>query len=94
MGATARADSIPALAPHVALRIVAGGGVLLDTRSGQIYSCNDTAGDFLSRVDGTRSIAQISDEMARDYEADGAAICADMTELVATLVDEGTLHLP
>ena len=35
------------------------GGVLLDTISGQLFTCNDTTAAFLSTVDGQRSFGAI-----------------------------------
>ena len=65
---TVTSKSVLTLAPHATFRTVGSGAVLLDTKSGHIYSCNETAQDFLGRLDGSRDVAEISRAMTEDYE--------------------------
>jgi len=65
--------------------------VLLDTKSGDIYSCNGTASAFLSAIDGTRSISEICVDLAAEYEVTPQVLHDDMVELTADLVSQGLL---
>jgi hypothetical protein len=53
------------------------GGVLLDTQSGQLFTCNDTTAAFLSAVDGTRNFAGILGELARQLADEGLIVRVD-----------------
>lgn len=65
------------------------GGVLLDTVSGQLFTCNDTTAAFLSAVDGERNFAGILAEMEKVFEVDAAILRDDMAELADQLASEG-----
>jgi hypothetical protein len=67
------------------------GGVLLDTQSGQLFTCNDTTAAFLSAVDGTRNFAGILGELEKIFEVDAAVLHDDMAELAGQLADEGLI---
>ena len=84
--------TVLALADRAALRGVGAGGVILDTVSGDIYSCNETAQDFLSRLDGRRSVADIAREMTADYEVTETELCEDMVALMDGLVADGLVQ--
>jgi len=67
------------------------GGVLLDTVSGQLFTCNDTTAAFLSTVDGARDFAAILGELQKVFEVDAALLSEDMSELANHLASEGLI---
>lgn len=67
------------------------GGVLLDTVSGQLFTCNDTTAAFLATVDGTRNFAGILAELETVFDVDAAMLRDDMSELANHLADEGLI---
>jgi pyrroloquinoline quinone biosynthesis protein D len=82
---TAISDSgRPQLARGVRLQIdsVTGKSVLLYPEG--IVELNETAHDILSRCDG-RSLAEIVQRLAEEYDADLAALAADVRETLADL---------
>lgn len=67
------------------------GGVLLDTVSGQLFTCNDTTAAFLATVDGERNFAGILDELETVFDVDAAMLRDDMSELANHLAAEGLI---
>jgi hypothetical protein len=67
------------------------GGVLLDTVSGQLFTCNDTTAAFLSAVDGERDFAGILTALEKVFEVDAAVLQGDMAELADQLAAEGLI---
>src|SRR6478609_1945909 len=85
MDATAIPDSArPTLARGVRLQIdsATGKNVLLYPEG--IVELNETAHDILSRCDG-RTLSEIVQALAEEYEADRVAIAADVHEALADL---------
>lgn len=67
------------------------GGVLLDTNSGQLFTCNDTTTAFLSAVDGARDFAGILGELEKVFDVEAAVLRDDMAELANQLAAEGLI---
>ena len=85
MDATAISDlARPTLAKSVRLQIdsATGKNVLLYPEG--IVELNDTAHEILSRCDG-RTLAEIVQALAKEYDADRTAIAADVHETFADL---------
>ena len=84
------ASSVLALAPKVAMQELGAdeGGVLLRLDSGEMYSINDTTLDFLRRLDGTRTIASIVEELTGFIDVDAAVLIADLIEVASELQKE------
>ena len=85
-----RASTVLALAPKIAMQELGAseGGVLLRLDSGEMYSINDTTLDFLRRLDGTRTIASIVEELTGFIEVDAAVLTADLIEVADELRKE------
>ena len=73
------------------------GETLLVPISGEIasmdalYTLNDT-GDFIwQALNGTRSLAQISQELQEEYEASASVLETDLLELASALMDAGLI---
>jgi pyrroloquinoline quinone biosynthesis protein D len=87
------ADPIqPRLAKGVRLQTdsVSGKSVLLFPEG--IIELNETAREILSRCDG-RQIGDIVRELAEDYDADPAALAADVRETLAGLYERKLIEL-
>ena len=84
-------DEILALSPVASFQSVGDGAVVLLADSGQLYSCNDTSEAFLRHVDGKRSLGEIIDLLAGEYEADRDVLEADFAELAENLKQEGVI---
>ncbi len=67
--------------------------VILSLDSGQLYTCNHSAKDFLSAVDGIRSFADIIELLAQQFDAPRRQIQEDMNSLAEQMIKE-SLILP
>jgi hypothetical protein len=70
---------------------VGDGAVVLLADSGQLYSCNDTSEAFLRHIDGKRSLGEIIDLLAEEYEVERVVLEADFAELAESLKQEGVI---
>ncbi|MEW9806563.1 PqqD family protein [Mesorhizobium sp. ZMM04-5] len=84
-------DEVLTLSPVASFQSVGDGAVVLLADSGQLYSCNDTSQAFLRHVDGKRTLAEIVDLMADEYEVERDVLEADLAELAANLKNEGVI---
>jgi len=84
-------DEVFALSPVASFQSVGDGAVVLLADSGQLYSCNDTSEAFLRHVDGKRSLSEIVDLMAQEYEVERDVLEADLAELAESLKQEGVI---
>ena len=84
-------DEVFALSPVASFQSVGDGAVVLLADSGQLYSCNDTSEAFLRHVDGQRSLGEIIDLLAQEYEAERDVLEADFAELAESLKQEGVI---
>ena len=82
----------PRLARGVRLQTdsATGKGVLLFPEG--IVELNETAHEILSRCDG-RTLSEIVRELAEDYDADAAALAADIRETMADLQQRKLIEL-
>ena len=65
--------------------------VVLSLSSGFLYTCNETTADFLSAVDGERTLGQIVEFMGEKYNASPEVLTRDMTKLADHLIEEGLI---
>ena len=84
-------DDVYSLSPVASFQSVGDGAVVLLADSGQLYSCNDTSEAFLRHVDGKRSLGDIVDLMAQEYEVEREMLEADLAELAESLKQEGVI---
>lgn len=84
-------NEILSLSPVASFQSVGDGAVVLLADSGQLYSCNDTSEAFLRHVDGKRSLSEIVDLLAAEYEVDRNVLEGDMAELAESLKQEGVV---
>ncbi len=84
-------DPVLSLHPDATLRAVSREGVILMVTTGQIYTCNETAIDLLSRMDGAVSLGQITADMVGEYDVSPDVLKADLAELLEYLRAEGVV---
>ncbi len=92
---TLRASSVLAIAPRVAVQALGPkeGGVLLRLDSGEMYTVNDTTLDFLQRIDGTRTIAAIVEELTSFIDVAAATLTSDLIEVAGELRKESLIAI-
>jgi pyrroloquinoline quinone biosynthesis protein D len=84
--AAAKLPERPRLAPGVRLHFdkTRDAWVLLGPE--RVIETEGPASEILRRCDGSRTVAQIVDELASVYAADRAEIAGDVTDMLAELV--------
>ena len=89
MASVSLADGVSSGAPRRVERIVARRGddavILLDPDSGNYYTLDDVGGRIWELCDGSRSIEEIADVLAAEYDAPAEQIRADVIELLGEL---------
>jgi pyrroloquinoline quinone biosynthesis protein D len=65
------------------------GVVVLNPNDGQYFSLDDVGGRIWELCEGDRSIAEIANVLAEEYDAEPSVIQADALELLRELRDEG-----
>jgi len=76
----------PRLAPGVRLHFDATRNAWVLLGPERIIETEGPASEILRRCDGSRTVAQIVDELAAVYTADRAEIAGDVTDMLAELV--------
>lgn len=61
--------------------------VLLDPRDGRYYALDGVAGSIWDLCDGSRSVADIVEEIAREYDAPTEEVAVDALAFLAELLD-------
>jgi hypothetical protein len=81
------------IAPNVTFRSLGDGqgAVVVETKSGQLYTCNDTTTAFLDSVDGSRSLNEIVERLHGMFDVDRAMLETDLRGIAADLVENGLI---
>lgn len=82
-------DSVPRLAPGVRLKDDRARGQTVLLAPERVLVPDATAVEVLQRLDGVRSVAQLSQTLAAEYDAPVATIQADVLALLADLKEKG-----
>ncbi|MEL6736106.1 MAG: PqqD family protein [Pseudomonadota bacterium] len=82
-------DTRVTLAENVAFRPVGDTGILLNTVSGQIHTCNESARDVVALITRPVSANELSAQLTELYEAEQAEILPDVMDLLTELTSEG-----
>ena len=82
------------LSPNVTFRSLGDGqgAVVVETRTGQLYSCNDTTTAFLEAIDGKRTLEEIVDKLHAVFEVERAVLEADLNTIATELLDNGLIE--
>jgi pyrroloquinoline quinone biosynthesis protein D len=67
------------------------GAVIVETKTGQLYSCNDTTTAFLEAIDGERSFKDVVDELHGIFDVDRGVLESDLSAIAANLRDSGLI---
>lgn len=87
------ADSTPTRNPDVVARRGPDDvTILLHTTSGQYYTLDDVGGRVWELADGRRTVAEITDQIASEYDAPLAQIESDVRELLGELSSDELVH--
>lgn len=92
-GATVSSEATPRLPRGVRLQHseAQGGFVLLAPE--RVFKADAIAAEILKRCDGARTVAAIADELATAYDAPRERVLADVTALLAGLVEKRLLEV-
>jgi pyrroloquinoline quinone biosynthesis protein D len=88
---TLQKATLLSLSPDATMRSVGEGAVILMVKSGQLYSCNETARDFISLLDGEKNFETIAGAIAQEYDVAPEVLVQDLSELLGYLLEEGVL---
>ncbi len=75
------------LEKHVQVRQEKFGAVVFETLREKVFVGNETAAEILRLHQEGKSVEQIVDKLAKNYDADPVAIKADVDEFVLSLKD-------
>lgn len=91
------ADTILGVSPDVVVRDIEGELIIVPLVSGmgdledELYTLNATGRDIWEKLDGTRTLRTISDELAGEYDAQREEIEADVVGLANELAHRGMI---
>jgi hypothetical protein len=87
------ATQYPVPHPQVGMRVVDGEAVIILADSGNVNVLNPVGTRIWELADGSRSVRQIADALAAEYEVTPEAALQDVAEFLQKLVDAGMLTL-
>jgi pyrroloquinoline quinone biosynthesis protein D len=90
-GASSKLPEYPRLAPGVRLHFDATRDAWVLLAPERVLETEGPASEILRRCDGSRTVAQLIDELATIYNADRAEIEADVTDMLVELVGKRML---
>jgi hypothetical protein len=81
------------LAPNVTFRSLGEGEgtVVVDTTTGELYTCNQTGAAFLETIDGQRTFEAIVDALHLKFDVDRAVLRADISDMASQMLAKGLL---
>ena len=82
--ATSRADRCERL-PSVRWRVIEGRVVLIDANEGELLHLNEVGSRVWELLDGTRSVAQLIDELHAGFDVSPARLRKDVSKFVRRL---------
>ncbi len=89
--AIVEAATRPVLPPHIKLRHDAGRGRWIILAPERMFDPDDVAVDVLKLCDGQRTVADIAEHLAKEYNAQANEITADVIEMLQDLADKGVV---
>jgi hypothetical protein len=90
---TMSGEAVPTLTPSVEVQPFDAGGVILDTVTGQLFSCNHVTMTYLGLVDGMSSIDMLAAAVAEHYEMSPEIVARDLIEISIELANVNLLTL-
>ena len=82
------------LSPDVAFRPLGEGesAVLVETKTGQLFTCNETTTAFLQAIDGRREFGAIVDQLRDVFEVEPEILKEDLTRIASELIQNGLIR--
>lgn len=84
-------ESRPTMPPHIKLRHDAGRGRWLILAPERVFDPDDIAVEVLKLCDGQRSVGDIADVLAKEYNAPSEEISSDIIAMLQDLADKGVV---
>ena len=81
----------PVLPPHIKLRHDPGRGRWIILAPERLFDPDEIAVEVLKLCDGQRTVADIADQLAKEYNAPVDEIKADVIEMLQDLADKGVV---
>jgi pyrroloquinoline quinone biosynthesis protein D len=81
----------PAMPRHIKLRHDAGRGRWILLAPERLFDPDDTAVSVLQLCDGTRTVTEIVEALAKEYNAPADVIGGDVKDMLQELADKGVL---
>jgi pyrroloquinoline quinone biosynthesis protein D len=85
------ATTRPIIPPHIKLRHDAGRGRWIILAPERLFDPDDVAVEVLKLCDGQRTVADIADRLAKEYNAPVNEITSDIIEMLQDLADKGVV---
>jgi hypothetical protein len=85
--------TIVSRSPSVLTAEVDGEIVMMSIEQGRYFGLDDIGSDIWNRLDTPCSFAELIDRLARDYDADRAAIAADVRALLGRMAEQDVVRL-
>ncbi len=76
---------------HIKLRHDAGRGVWVILAPERVFSPDPIAVEVLQKCDGQRTVGEIADQLATEYQAPRADILTDVVAMLQDLADKGVV---
>ena len=77
--------------PHVVVQVMGAGAILMNTENGDCFELNRVGSEIWSELQSGRSVAEISETIARRYSIEMAKALTDVTSLIDALTRHGIL---
>jgi pyrroloquinoline quinone biosynthesis protein D len=85
------AGSVLRMPPHIKLRHEAGRGRWIILGPERVFEPDEPAVAVLKRCDGRRSVAEIVEDLSKEYDAPAAQIETDVIGMFQELADKGVV---
>ena len=72
--------------PNVRYRIVDGEAVVVQQQDARVLNLNETGASILQAMDGTRTVDDIVDRLAQEYEVAPETLRADVLRFIDVLI--------
>jgi pyrroloquinoline quinone biosynthesis protein D len=86
-------STVFAFAANASFQPLGEGAVVLNTDSGEFYTCNETAEAFLRNVDGKRNFGAILDLLVAEFATDRKTLTRDFLPIASHLQSEGIVEI-
>jgi pyrroloquinoline quinone biosynthesis protein D len=86
-------QSVPKLARHAKLRFDQARSQWIINAPERVFELDETAAEVLQRLDGERSLGDVAEALAAEFDAPRDDILSDVLEMLQPLLDKGMLRL-